>query len=116
MRCILFITPIDKQPQKLIKLISVDYPTDLNPIRARVFEKVHNLENCCTNRHRIMHGQFTGSFTHVSVIHQFIFFIVHTCDIRNVLEINYPILSLILFYIFQKFTILTILQRFQNKK
>ena len=26
------ITPIDKQPRKLIKLISVDYPTDLNPI------------------------------------------------------------------------------------
>ena len=32
MRCILFITPIDKQPRKLIKLISDDYPTDLNPI------------------------------------------------------------------------------------
>ena len=50
MRCILFITPINKQPRKLIKLISVDYPTDLNPIRAGVFEKVHDLENCCTNR------------------------------------------------------------------
>ena len=72
MRCISFITPIDKQPRKLIKLISVDYPTDLNPIRAMVFEKVQNLKNCSDNRHRIMHGHFTVSFAHVSVIHQFI--------------------------------------------
>ena len=72
MRCILFITPIDKQPRKLIKLISVDYPIELDPIRS---EKVNDLENCCSNRHRIMYGHFIRCFAHVSVMHTLLYFI-----------------------------------------
>ena len=76
---------------------------DHNPIRSGVFENVneqgggggvglgfkspppYEFENCCINRHHIMHVHFTR---------------------RYILPVR----------IFQKFLILIILQRFQNKK
>ena len=60
----------------------------LNPIRSGLFETPphYDLENYCVNLHHIIHLHFTRCFRHVPI------------------------------GIFQKFAILTILQRFQNKK
>ena len=70
----------------------------LNPIRSGLFQTVndpgggalkappYDLENYCVNLHHIIHMNFTRCFWHDPI------------------------------GIFQKFTILTILQRFQNKK
>ena len=72
----------------------------LNPIRSGLFQTVndpgggalkaprppYDLENYCVNRHHIIHVNFTRCFRHDPI------------------------------GIFQKFAILTILQRFQNKK
>ena len=66
-----------------------------NPIRSGLFQTVNNpgvkappydLENYCVNLHHIIHVNFTRCFWHDPI------------------------------GIFQKFAILTILQRFQNKK
>ena len=69
----------------------------INPIRSGLFQTVndpggalkappYDLENYCVNLHHIIHVHFTRCFRHVSI------------------------------GTFQKFAILTILQRFQNKK
>ena len=72
----------------------------LNPIRSGLFQTVndpggggfksppppYDLENYCVNRHHIIHVNFTRCFRHDPI------------------------------GIFQKFAILTILQRFENKK
>ena len=67
--------------------------TSLNPIRSGLFQTVNDpggggadLENYCVNLHHIIHVNFTRCFWHDPI------------------------------GIFQKFAILTILQRFQNKK
>ena len=65
----------------------------VNPIRSGLFQTVkstppppYDLENYCVNLHHIIHVNFTRCFRHDPI------------------------------GIFQKFAILTILQRFQNKK
>ena len=86
-----------KDPKSFFSAYSLK--PNFNPIRSVVFEKVYDpgvgwgvcalyydLENNCINRHHIMHVHFTWCFTHVPDS------------------------------IFQKFAILTILQRIQYEK
>ena len=58
----------------------------VNPIRSGLFQTANDLENYYVNLHYSVHVHFTRCFSHVPI------------------------------GIFQKFAILTILQRFQNKK
>ena len=77
-----------------VKIPSI-FSWSINPIRSGLFQAVNdpgggggfkNLENYCVNLHHIIHVNFTRCFWHDPI------------------------------GIFQKFAILTILQRFQNKK